>query len=262
MNAHTYRDTMNVTRSLSRSIMTVVILGFLMTSCGGGSGGGINAGNGGNNNSIGGGGTIAPTGVPVGSGLFSLSSPANNATNVSTLPTLVWTVSSGASAYNIQLKIAAENNYTQLASVTPLTTNYQVLSALSPNTTYNWQVIAISTTGSLTAGPRTFTTGNGTATGASTVELVPCPTSTTTSVSIQNFAFIPASITVPIGTVVQWTNLDTTTHTVTATTTPSNGSFDSSVNPGASVCLRFTSAGSYSYHCTIHPFMTGAVAVQ
>jgi hypothetical protein len=51
------------------------------------------------------------------------------------------------------------------------------------------------------------------------------------------------------------------THTVTSTTVPANGAFDSSVSAGASICLKFTSAGSYSYHCSIHPSMTGAVTV-
>jgi plastocyanin len=51
-------------------------------------------------------------------------------------------------------------------------------------------------------------------------------------------------------------------HTVTSTTVPLNGTFDMQVNTGTSVCLKFTSAGTFNYHCTIHPIMTGTVIVQ
>ena len=99
-------------------------------------------------------------------------------------------------------------------------------------------------------------------TATSTVEVVSCPASGTTAVSVQNFAFSPAGITVPVNAIVKWTNLDSTTHTVTSTTVPTNGTFDSQLNPGASVCMKFSSAGSFSYHCSIHTTMTGMVTVQ
>ncbi|MGE5173306.1 MAG: plastocyanin/azurin family copper-binding protein, partial [Betaproteobacteria bacterium] len=69
--------------------------------------------------------------------------------------------------------------------------------------------------------------------------------------------------TVPVNTTVKWTNIDTILHTVTGTTVPANGAFDVQVNPGASVCLKFTSAGTFNYHCSIHPTtMIGLVTVQ
>lgn len=37
--------------------------------------------------------------------------------------------------------------------------------------------------------------------------------------------------------------------------------FDSGV-PGAEACLQFNEAGSYPYHCSVHPAMTGTVTVQ
>jgi plastocyanin len=44
---------------------------------------------------------------------------------------------------------------------------------------------------------------------------------------------------------------------------PANGTFDSSnVSPGTSVCFKFTVAGTYNYHCSIHSSMTGTVTVQ
>ncbi len=101
----------------------------------------------------------------------------------------------------------------------------------------------------------------------STVEAVDCSTATSpTMVSIvsQAVGFSPSGPTVPVNTVVEWTNNDTMTHTVTSTTVPSNGAFDSgNVAPGAKVCLKFTSAGTFNYHCSIHPTtMIGSVIVQ
>lgn len=97
---------------------------------------------------------------------------------------------------------------------------------------------------------------------SSTVKTVTCPASGTTDVAIENFAYSPGSVSVSVNSVVKWSNLDSSTHTVTSTTAPSGGSFDVQVNPGSSVCLSFTAAGTYNYHCSIHPSMTGSVAVQ
>ncbi len=99
-----------------------------------------------------------------------------------------------------------------------------------------------------------------------TVQVVACPG--TTAVSIVNMVtgFSPSSVTVPVNTVVQWTNNDAITHTVTSTSTVPAGiaTFDSmNLAPGTSVCFKFTSAGTYNYHCTIHPAtMIGALTVQ
>jgi plastocyanin len=78
-------------------------------------------------------------------------------------------------------------------------------------------------------------------------------------VTIQNFSFGPGALTVSAGTTVTWTNSDSVTHTVTAM----DRSFDSSnLKPGEQFSFRFDTPGTYTYHCTIHPFMTGQVVVQ
>ena len=78
------------------------------------------------------------------------------------------------------------------------------------------------------------------------------------AVTIRNFAFGPQAVTVKLGTTVHWTNSDSEAHTVTSDT----GAFNSPVlQPGAGYSFTFTKPGSYSYHCTIHPFMTGTVVV-
>lgn len=80
------------------------------------------------------------------------------------------------------------------------------------------------------------------------------------AVTIQNFAFSPADISVKVGTKVTWTNNDSTTHTVTENdgqTGPDSGD----LNPGSSYSFTFSKAGTYHYHCTLHPQMVGTVTV-
>lgn len=79
-----------------------------------------------------------------------------------------------------------------------------------------------------------------------------------TTVSIQDFFFAPAQMTVQPGTTVTWVNNGPAPHTVTA----DDGSFDSeTLQPGQSFSFTFANAGTFSYHCEIHPSMTGSVTV-
>jgi len=99
----------------------------------------------------------------------------------------------------------------------------------------------------------------------STVTLVACPVSGTTDISIVSMAagFSPDNVTVPTNTTVKWTNNDSVQHTVTSTTVPLYGAFNQTVNPAASVCLKFAATGAFNYHCTLHPTMpVGLVTVQ
>lgn len=81
----------------------------------------------------------------------------------------------------------------------------------------------------------------------------------TTTITIVNFAFSPASVTVPAGTTITWTNQDTAPHTVTSDT----GLWDSgTVNTGGSYSRTFSTPGTFPYHCAIHPFMKAEVIVQ
>lgn len=80
------------------------------------------------------------------------------------------------------------------------------------------------------------------------------------AVAIQNFAFAPAALVVKAGTTVTWTNKDTDDHTVTSQ--GSGGPLQSSpLGTGQSYSYTFTKPGTYSYYCTIHPFMTATVTV-
>jgi plastocyanin len=79
------------------------------------------------------------------------------------------------------------------------------------------------------------------------------------AVTIKDFAFNPATITVATGTTVTWTNEDSVTHTVTSDT----GVFDSGdIHQGADFSYTFNTAGDYGYHCSIHTYMKGHVIVQ
>ena len=76
---------------------------------------------------------------------------------------------------------------------------------------------------------------------------------------MQNMAFTPNSITVPVNTTVTWTNKDGMTHNVTS----DSGTFVSgNIAAGGTYAHQFTSTGTYNYRCTIHAGMTGKVIVQ
>ena len=80
------------------------------------------------------------------------------------------------------------------------------------------------------------------------------------AVSVSNFAFSPATVTVPQGQTVRWDFQDNTVHTATDTT--AMALFDSGQKTaGESFSFLFRSAGIYPYHCEIHSSMTGAVQV-
>jgi plastocyanin len=81
------------------------------------------------------------------------------------------------------------------------------------------------------------------------------------AVTIDNYSFTPSTLTVPAGTTVTWTNRDFEVHTVTADDTPPT--FKSAgLDTDDSFSFTFSQAGVYSYHCSLHPHMTGKIIVQ
>jgi plastocyanin len=78
-------------------------------------------------------------------------------------------------------------------------------------------------------------------------------------VDIQNLAFGPHTVVVSPGTKVVWTNQDGFQHTTTSDT----GKWDSGpINSHGQFTQVFKKAGTYKYHCTIHPFMHGTIRVK
>jgi plastocyanin len=83
----------------------------------------------------------------------------------------------------------------------------------------------------------------------------------TFQVAIQNFAFVPASVTVKQGDTVVFKNGDTAAHTVTAT----DGSFNSgTIVAGAqwSLATANLAPGTYVFTCGFHASMRGTLVVQ
>ncbi|WP_327366011.1 cupredoxin domain-containing protein [Streptomyces sp. NBC_01217] len=80
-------------------------------------------------------------------------------------------------------------------------------------------------------------------------------------VTIKDFAFGPARLTVAPGTLITVVNEDSATHTVTAT---SGKAFDTGdVASGRTVTFTAPDkAGTYPYICTIHPYMKGSLTVR
>ncbi|HLL51281.1 MAG TPA: cupredoxin family copper-binding protein [Thermomicrobiales bacterium] len=78
------------------------------------------------------------------------------------------------------------------------------------------------------------------------------------NVQVVDFAFEPATLTVPVGTTVTWTNAGSRPHTVTA----DDGSFDSGrLDPGEQFSQSFDQPGTFTYFCGFHPDMQGSIVV-
>ena len=82
-----------------------------------------------------------------------------------------------------------------------------------------------------------------------------------TAITIKNFAFDPPALTVKAGTVVTWTNQDGAAHTIVSDTGSPEPFTSSPFSTGQSYSFTFTRPGTYPYHCSIHPSMTGTVTV-
>ena len=117
--------------------------------------------------------------------------------------------------------------------------------------------------GSGTGTTPTAATGNTPTAGATT----PTTSGNAMAVSIisdaNGFGFSPKTITIKVGTTVTWTNMTSSSHTVTS---DDGKSFDSGIsNPiasGATFSHTFMTAGTFAYHCQIHPSMMATIIVQ
>lgn len=146
---------------------------------------------------------------------------------------------------------AATATPTETATITPTGT---LTPTGTPTATATASATAIppTATESATAVPATATNTPAAATATNTP-------SGPVMVSIVNFSFGPSSVTIQPGATVMWTNDDSVAHTVTA----DDGSWGSgTLQPGASYSHTFTASGNQPYHCSIHPFMHGAVVVS
>ena len=80
------------------------------------------------------------------------------------------------------------------------------------------------------------------------------------AVTISDYLYEPARITVPQGTTVTFVNRDATPHTATS---KEPGEFESgSLDTGESGEVVLDETGSFAYYCLFHPFMKGTIVVK
>jgi plastocyanin len=82
--------------------------------------------------------------------------------------------------------------------------------------------------------------------------------STSTTLTMQNIAFSPTSLSVATGSTVDLDNEDSVTHTFTIDGQDVDVTVDGGTTGSAPIDLA---AGSYDFHCKIHPSMTGTLTV-
>jgi plastocyanin len=81
------------------------------------------------------------------------------------------------------------------------------------------------------------------------------------TVQIDNYQFLPNTLTISVGASVTWINRDGDVHTVAADDMPQT--FKSpGLDTDDKFSFAFTKAGTYAYHCSLHPHMTGKIIVR
>ena len=81
------------------------------------------------------------------------------------------------------------------------------------------------------------------------------------AITIDNFTFSPAVLTVPVGAKVVWTNRDDMPHSVVSAESPPV--FKSHpLDTDDMFAMVFDKPGTYRYFCGLHPHMGGTVVVK
>jgi plastocyanin len=79
------------------------------------------------------------------------------------------------------------------------------------------------------------------------------------TVEIKDFAYSPDPVTASVGDAISWTNGDSAPHTATL---DDDSCGTGNLSQGATGALVFSAAGTYPYHCAVHPDqMTGTITV-
>ena len=86
-------------------------------------------------------------------------------------------------------------------------------------------------------------------------------TNSARAVTISNFTFAPATITVRAGEEVTWVNEDDAPHTVLGSD-PGSPLKSPALDTGDKYAAKLTQPGTYEYFCSLHPHMTGVVGVS
>lgn len=145
---------------------------------------------------------------------------------------------------------------TATATTTPTPTHTPTVTPQPP--THTPTVTPTGTQPTATQTPTSTPTLPPTSTKTPTLTPTNTPVPPASTVVISNFAFTPTTTTVSLGTVVTWVNQDTVAHTSTSDT----GLWDSkTIKVGGTYSFTFTAPGTYTYHCSIHPFMKASIVV-
>ena len=78
-------------------------------------------------------------------------------------------------------------------------------------------------------------------------------------ISIQNFKFIPDTLTVKAGTAITWVNRDEEPHNVVS---PDRAFRSKAIDGGEKFTVVLDKPGTYNYICAVHPHMHGKIVVQ
>ena len=113
------------------------------------------------------------------------------------------------------------------------------------------------TTGPATQGPQA--TQGPAATTAGSAVCTDSTGTTTVQATVANFQWGPVSA--KVGDVITWTNSDTAPHKV-ALDDGSCTMSSSIAGSGGKASLVFSAAGTYPFHCSIHPSMMGTITIS
>jgi plastocyanin len=150
---------------------------------------------------------------------------------------------------------------TSRAVSTPLTIT--LVSSDPAHTTFDSATITIPTNGNIVQTGVTFTqAGSYTITGSATGYASDNVSATASGALVQMSGtnFVPQTVTINAGQYVTWRNLDPVSHTTTEDSGPIWNS--GLIATGNTYQRLFGTAGTFTYHCTVHPGMTGTVIVQ
>ena len=87
------------------------------------------------------------------------------------------------------------------------------------------------------------------------------PADKTAQITIENFKFVPETLTVAPGTTVTWTSKDEEPHNIVSIDQPRR--FRSpAVEEGDKFTFVFNEPGTYKYICAVHPHMEGTIIVK
>jgi plastocyanin len=76
----------------------------------------------------------------------------------------------------------------------------------------------------------------------------------------EQWGYAPAVIEIAVGAMASWHNGGTQFHTVTSDSP--GRPFDLGLDPGKDATFTFAQAGTFAYHCGVHPQMKGTVVVR